>query len=290
VTLSSKQWVAFRAVTRAMERLTEGTHIFGTLDAWHPLRAARRQPAIMTVIGEGPALDPAMYARIDYFVAESDRIYDQILAAGIPAAKVRIIYPGVDLDYFSVTPPPSAERFRVLFASTPARPAEFAERGIPLLVELAKRQPEIEVVILWRAWGDPRAAAAALEALDLPPNVVVRYGDEPDMRRAYQQAHAVAALFAPGKAKSCPNSVVEALACGRPVIVSASSGVARLVERHGCGVTAELNATAVSAAVTEHFAAQARPVAEQFFSRDTCIRQYADVWRAVGESRASARH
>src|SRR5207237_6289000 len=58
-----------------------------------------------------------------------------------------------------------------------------------------------------------------------------------DMAVHYQQAHATLAPFTDlRRAKRAPNSVVESLACGRPVIVTEAVGLAELIREGRAGI------------------------------------------------------
>jgi len=241
----------------------------------------------LTVVIPGPPLPPALYDKVALFVVESERLARSLALAGVAPDRIRTIYPGVDLARFRPTAPPPG-RFRLLFASTPADPAEFPARGIPLLVELARRRPDVEVVFLWRRWGDQDAARRALGELRPPDNVTSEWGDVPDMAAALHRVHAVAACFAPDFGKSCPNSVVEGLACGRPALLADTCGIADLVTRERAGRCAPRTADALAEALDElradhaAYAARARALAERHFDQAAFVRDYADVYEAVG--------
>src|SRR5688572_33140010 len=90
-----------------------------------------------------------------------------------------------------------------------------------------------------------------------------------DMASVYRDSDAVACLYEPGFGKSCPNSIIEALACGVPALVSATCGIGGLISRDGAGVATTRNPADVAEAARtlrrEHtrFASAARRAAEQ---------------------------
>jgi hypothetical protein len=47
-------------------------------------------------------------------------------------------------------------------------PADIGPRGIPLLVELARHRPDVDIILPWRAWGDVDAAREVLGSLRPP--------------------------------------------------------------------------------------------------------------------------
>jgi glycosyltransferase involved in cell wall biosynthesis len=179
----------------------------------------------------------------------------------------------------------------VLFASTPSSPSHFAARGIPLLVEAARLRPDVDFVLLWRQWGSQSAAESAFQALRPSANVVIQHGDVQDMAAAYQAAHATIWLAEDGYGKSCPNSVIEGLACGRPAVVSSSCGIADLIVGHGAGVAPLRDPAGVAAAIrqlTERhqtFCENARTLAVRHFGMESFIQGYAHAYREVLDGR-----
>src|SRR5205823_4942623 len=156
VRLSSARWAALRAVAAAVEPRGDVTHVFGAIDEWHLLRAVGRRPVVFTVALPGGALDSKLAQKVSMFAAETEPLAGALIEAGVPADRVAVVYPGVNLQHFCPEPEilvPTDGRFRLLFASTPADPAEFSRRGIPFLVELARARPEVDIVLLVRGAG-----------------------------------------------------------------------------------------------------------------------------------------
>jgi glycosyltransferase involved in cell wall biosynthesis len=288
VCLGASQWPLLHPIAAMLEPRADVNHVFGALDAWHLLRAPRRRPTILTVAVPGAPTVPAAHTRVRAFVGESEAAVDALLAAGVPHERVRLIYPGVDLHSYRIGPPP-LDPFRILFASTPADPAEFSDRGIPLLVELARACPDVEVVLLWRSWGDRDAARWALEALKPTSNLKVEQRNGRSMTEVYQSVHAIACLYAEGFGKSCPNSVVEALACGVPALISESCGIARLIARGGAGLAVPRILQNVVQAVRAlrdrqpQFGKAARALAEQHFAIASFLNAYLRLYDEVSE-------
>ena len=240
VQLSANQWVALRIAAALIERWGEVTHVFGGLESWHLLRALGRRPLVLTVAVPGRSGDPRLLNKVERFVVETNALANEVVANGVDPRRIEVVYPGIDLNVFRPAPPP-ASRFRILFASSPADPAEFEARGIPLLIETARRCPDVEFVFLWRRWGSEAAATVALKALQPPANVTLNHVDARDMAAVYNSVHAVACCYAEGFGKSAPNSVIEGLACGRPALVSTACGLADVVKENGAGAVAARN-------------------------------------------------
>ena len=286
--LAGARWMAFRGTAVLLEPLGDVTHVFGAMNAWHLLRALGKRPIIFTVALPGPALEPALYEKVTVFAAESECLADDLRRAGIGSDRIRVIYPGVNLEEYRPVTRTTRDRFRVLFASSPSDAGEFQARGIPLLVDVARLCPEIDVTLLWRSWGDQQAARRAFANLNPPPNIRIDMRRGRHMASVYQEADAVACLYEPGFGKSCPNSIVEALACGVPALVSATCGIAGLVARDGAGIATTRNPADVAEAARtlrrEHarFSAAARDLAERHFD----IRQFVDAYARLYETTA----
>ncbi len=240
--------VAYRAAASVVERLGEVTHVFGGLDSWYPLRFLGRRPLVVTLVTAGPPVAQELLGKVSVWVAETESLAEDARAAGVDPARVRLIRPGVDLERFTPAPPPEGP-FTVLFASSPQSVEDMEGRGVHLLVETARLLPDVRFVLAWRAWGDRAEVKQAFERLAPPPNVEVLHGDVADMAALYRSVHLVAALFAPGHGKACPNSVIEGLACGRPAIVSRSSGLADLIQKAAAGAAVDRDASAVAKAI-----------------------------------------
>jgi len=283
--LTSRQWPLMRGLAPLVEWSGDVTHVFGGLNSWHLLRCIGRRPTILTVSLSGGPL--ANGANVGMFAAESEALAEELRDRGIAGDRVRLIYPGVDLDQYRPAPVALPEPFRVLFASSPADAEEFDVRGIPLLVETARACPDMTFVFLWRSWGDQDAARRAFERLAPPANVRIECCDAPDMAEVYRHAHAIACFYADGFGKSCPNSVVEALACGVPALVADTTGIAPLVAGCGAGIACVRRVREIAAAArairARHvsFSRAARELAERTFGAREFLSSYARLYDEV---------
>ena len=290
VRLAAARSITFRATAALLEPLGDVTHVFGAMHAWHLLRSLGRRPIVFTVAIPGPALEAALYEKVAVFAAESECLADDLRRAGIDSDRIRVIYPGVNLEEFAPAPRATRDRFHVLFASSPSDVSEFDARGIPLLINLARLCPEIDVTLLWRSWGDQQAARRAFANLNPPQNIRIDAHRGRDMASVYQDADAIACLYEPGFGKSCPNSIVEALACGVPALVSDTCGIAGLIARGAAGIATTRNPSDVAAAVRtlrkEHlrFSAAARRLAERNFDRTQFVNEYARLYQSTAEA------
>jgi glycosyltransferase involved in cell wall biosynthesis len=293
LTLPVKLWPVLRAVAAVVEPLGDVTHVFGGQFSWHPIRALGRRPIILTAVVPQSGTERLPASTLAQVVVESEASIDEWVEAGVPHGRIQVVYPGVDLRWYSRLAAPPNPRPSLIFASTPADPAELEARGIRLLVELARHRRDIDVIIPWRSWGDVEAARRALTALGPPDNFVVSFGDRADMRELYAQAWGTIACFAPGAGKTCPNFVVEGLACGRPAIVTPGVGLSREIARHQAGLVADRSVPALSAAVDAllqgwpALSDRARALAERHFNVSHFRAGYEALYDATRSAQAS---
>ena len=249
ILLSADRWMLLRGLAALLERRGDVTHIFGGFSSWHLLRALGRRPIVLTAVAPRRSA-PLALPRLPAFVAvEADDLANEWRQAGMPSDRIRVVYPGIDLSRFEPLAFPSNDRLQLLFASSPAHVTEFEERGIPLLVDVARRRPDVDIVVPWRQWGDIAAARRALDALAPPSNLHVHHEADADMPGYFARAHATLTLFSRDAGKSAPNSVLEGLACARPAIVTRGCGIAGAVERSGAGVACGETLDDVSSAI-----------------------------------------
>jgi glycosyltransferase involved in cell wall biosynthesis len=292
--LSSRRWLVLRVAAAVIEPRGDVTHVFGGDVSWHLLRALGRRPILFSAVVPRTGSGPLPWFNVARVVVETAACVEAWVQTGIPRDHVEVVHPGVDLDWFTSQPAPTppTNGFRLLFASTPSDPGEIAARGIPLLVELARRRPDIRIVVPWRSWGNTARAMSIMDGLRPPENFLVTVGDAADMRSQFANVHATIAAFSPGAGKSCPNFVVEGLAAGRPCIMTAESGLSRVLDRSGAGVVTERDVTGMAAAVDrlrgswEDYSHRARELAESEFGLKQFRASYERIYTELARGGA----
>jgi glycosyltransferase involved in cell wall biosynthesis len=163
---------------------------------------------------------------------------------GKPRSSSDILYNAVDTTRFAPEPkPPRRRELTLLLAGSQDQWYRF-EAAVLTLAEVVRGGVDAELIIAGRlGWNDPATAHAEADSLIRRVNAV----DRVELSGPYAQA-AAPALFRRADIvlhtkynDPCPTAVIEALACGCPVVYSQSGGVPELVgEQAGAGVEAEL--------------------------------------------------
>jgi glycosyltransferase involved in cell wall biosynthesis len=270
-------------------------HVFGSVGDWFYLnRPRRRQPTVLTVVVQGLPVENALLQRVDRFVVEHPRGRDHLERFGIARERVEVIFPPVDLVKFSPAPQPEAP-FTVLFASSPEKESWLAARGVPLLLDAAALRPRMRFRLLWRPWGDSLERVRNWISERALHNVEVVPGYWHEMAPQYHAAHVCAAPFTDlARSKPAPNSVVESLACGRPVLVTELVGLADVVREAGAGAVCDPTGEAMAGQLDrleadwDEYSVAARRLAERCFGADRFIEQYRRVYDEVLHGRRAA--
>jgi len=185
-----------------------------------------------------------VFQRAAYLVAWSDWVSQSFQKDyGAPAAKIRIIPPGVDLDLWrprsqhgdvrSLNPRLSdrvemnAPPLRILFVG-----GDFDRKGGPLLIEAFRRldTPKAELHLVTRAGSVQENLADSGKEVHLHVNLSPNGAN---LRRLYQESD----LFVlPAQAEAFGIAAVEACASGLPVIAARVGGLADIVEDGKTGI------------------------------------------------------
>ncbi len=280
---SAKRYYLAKSVTFMLSRLFKIVHVYDSLDNWIYLSSVPKNTILTGVVGEG-TLPIKLYRKMAFVVVDDEEKRLRLIKRGIDPEKIKIIYPGIDIKpYLKVPQPPPASPFRVLFASSPPTSEELKPRGVFDLLEAAARLPKIEFIFLWRPWGDsfPKIKGE-IEKRGLR-NVRLIYKKIQDIKKYYKDCHVVIAPFREGGGKTCPTSILEALASGRPVILGPGVGIGKLVEERGAGLYYKdfnIIHEAIQKAKEkwEALSAQTRQLVQDFFSMETFIKQYQKLY------------
>lgn len=255
--------VALRAIKQLRPDVVLAYWIYP--EGWGAVWAARRLgiPAVLGVRGSdlrkpgdplSAWLGRSALRRADFVITVSEDLRRMAIEGGVPAGRVRSIPNGCDLDVFR-----PADRFSareelgldkqnriVLFVGRLAH-----VKGVDVLLEATERAlPRVPELHLWLVGDGPlrsvleRRCEGALKG-----HVHFAGAAAPEEVAKWMAAADVVCL--PSYSEGCPNAVIEAVACGRPVVASAVGGIPELVDESCAILTPPGDAEALSAALVE---------------------------------------
>ncbi len=269
-------------------------HIFGSIGDWFYLCGTRRRYTILTTAASSPPADRALLQRVDRFVVEHPGGRDDLVKLGIEPKRIRLILPPVDLERFRPQAAPDGP-FTALFASSPERADWLEARGVPQILDAAALRPQMRFRLLWRPWGDSAAALRLMIEERGISNVELVVGREEDMAAQYNRAHVTLAPFTePERSKPVPNSLVESLACGRPVLITEAVGMIDLLAGSRAGVVSAPTGAAIAEQLDylqgnwRSCARSARQLAERWFCVDKFLAGYEKLYDEYSLTRQAA--
>jgi teichuronic acid biosynthesis glycosyltransferase TuaC len=172
-------------------------------------------------------------------VAVSETLQARMVELGCPLDKIAVIRNGIDRSVFHWREPAAVRQrlglpadARVLVSVGALVPLKGMDRLIGALPQVLQAHPKTQLFILGE--GPERAGLETqIAALSLQGRVHLS-GAKPQAELA--EWYAAADLFClASQREGCPNVVVEALACGAPVVASAVGGIGELVADEQCG-------------------------------------------------------
>lgn len=274
-----------------LERKADLVHIYGSLTGRIYLSLIKKRPCILTsasaLITERLEQCASAWTSLDVIIVESERDSKALREIGIGSKKVVLIYPGVPIH--KIPDPPMDRPFTILFASSPLEknPDTLSRRGVSLLIQAAKKLADCQFIFLWRG--------RHTETLDLmlsragTDNIKVINKIVPNINDVLADVHCT--ILSPedwDACKPCPNSLIETLACGRPVLASNRVGISNLIERECCGITFSPDLVEVEDAICklrrnyEIYRKNALPTARKYFSIEKYLRAYEDLYKKLG--------
>lgn len=177
-------------------------------------------------------------------VVQSEWDHDLMRQVGVPEQALRLIRPGIPLAPYREPQEP----FTIVFASSPFAADDFLTRGVQLLLRTAPRLPDVRFVLVWRGRHLDKLRRLIRESG--AAGVEVRNGVIPDMGAVYDEAHAaVLPALEHRSFVPAPRSGLEAMARGKPLLVSRYVSIAESLERSGAGVVFDPTIGGLEAAV-----------------------------------------
>ena len=283
---------ALRALLPLLELFGDLNHVYAEVAPSTFLKGLRSRPTILTIASEKGDPREDLVRRCSAIVVQTRGMARRLVEAGVDAARIRLIYPGIDLGRFA--PRSGAEvapSRRVLFATFPRAQDEIRDRGVAFLLEVAAEHPDIEFDLVSRPWRSGGTALAAVkDELARRPraNVVLHEGVHADMSGFYHRnAFTVIPYMSAAGGKECPRSLLESLACGVPALVSRCAPFAEFVAEEGCGVVFEPSPSGFRAALEQGLAdypalsARAAASARRHFDLEQTLLAYTALYAEV---------
>src|SRR5206468_201785 len=153
------------------------------------------------------------------------------------------------------------------------------------ILDAAALTPQIQFRLLWRPWGDSADEVRRQISERGLRNVEIAVTAAHNMTAEYQNAHVTVAPFTDlTRSKPAPNSLIESLACGRPVITTEVVGLAELVADSGSGLVVAPTGPALAdglgalEAGWSSFSRKARATAEKWFGIDRFLTAYQRLY------------
>ncbi len=261
-------------------------HFYNPEPFAYPYLLALRRPVVYSLTGEVGPRRPNLpfFRRMAAITVLDESSLAKLRNWGL--GNVHLVRPGIDCSRFSVAPPPPLDKFHLLMASAPWTKAQFASKGIDALLAAAYQRPTLHLTLLWRGVL-AEEAAARVRSLGLEGRVQL-IDRQVDVNTALAQAHAAVVLATHGiLVKGYPHSLLDALAAGRPVLVSRAIPMSAYVAAAGCGEVVETVTPAALLAAVDRLAAAypARQTAAQAAAADfdyaRMVNDYTQVYAAT---------
>jgi glycosyltransferase involved in cell wall biosynthesis len=282
-----------RLIIPVAESICDISHVYGEATPWTFYKSLRSKPLVLTVASEKGLPQSDFLARCRKVLVQTNSYYKKLRAFGVEKDKLKLLYPGVDLQRFR--PRPYAlqhgDRPKILFASAPRSEEEMTNRGVYLLLEAAKASQPVQYHLLYREWGSGYTSLEAtrkwLKSHSLN-NVTLTNRVVADMYCLYRDYDfTVIPYTTTDGGKECPTSVVEGLACGIPALISSLAPFAEFVTQHKCGIvfdpTPQGLVSAIESGMSQHheLSTNATNVARRYFSLEHNLRQMTHLYKEV---------
>lgn len=281
-----------RIIIPLIERKFDISHIFISTPEHFYTSVLTKKPVILTYCGclTYPIRDLNRFVqglkKSDHIVVESVKDFSILRKLGFAANKLSVIYPGIDLSQFKLSRV-SDETFKILFASAPLSniDAVFYSRGVKLMLDSMERLNQVRFVFLWRK-GCSKLLYTLTNKLKINGSRLTIVNEiVPRINPYISNVHAVIAPFISNwGTKACPNSIIEGLASGKPVLVSTKVGISDLIKKEQCGVVFEPTIDGLACAIEDLksnyriYQSNSRRVAEEYFSIDLFVKNYQTIY------------
>jgi teichuronic acid biosynthesis glycosyltransferase TuaC len=203
-------------------------------------------------------------------VAVSEALRDRLIELGVPGSRIEVLRNGVDLDLFAPRDRATARRELGLGADGPivlSVSSLVPSKGVDLVIRAVAALCGAKLVVVGEG-PEANSLQALAEAMQLRERV--RFLAPMPRQRLAAVYNAADVLVLASVREGCPNVLLEALACGTPVVAAAVEGVPEIVRNGDAGrLVAERTPEALARAIRDLLAdppvrAAVRAYAERF--------------------------
>jgi teichuronic acid biosynthesis glycosyltransferase TuaC len=203
-------------------------------------------------------------------VTVSEALRERLIELGVPGNRIEVLRNGVDLELFAPQERAAARRELGRDAKGPVVLSVgwlAPQKGFDLVIRAAAALPDTLLVIVGEG---PEKAALQRLARDLQTGERVRFLGTMPQQRLATLCNAADVLVLASAREGLPNVVLEALACGTPVVATAVGGLPEIVRVRAAGrLVQERTPEAIAAALRDLLAdpparAAVRAYAERF--------------------------
>jgi len=235
-------WYPFlRILIPVVEFFCDINHVYGDIAPWIYYKSLKRKPIVHTIASEKGELNAEFFERCSFIICQTTSMKSKLDKMVGKHEKVKLIYPGIDLVKFQYdikAPDPNPPR--ILFATAPRTSEELEKRGVFRLLKAAQIDPHIQFTLLFRRWTHSYTSFAVVQDYiekNKIKNIRLRNEIVGNMSEIYKNHHFTLIPFTEGDGgKECPDSALESIACGRPVLISDVSDFSSFIRRNKCGV------------------------------------------------------
>ena len=243
----------------------------------------------------------------DAFVAMSRAIREEILAAGVPGERVRVLRHGVDTERFRPAFPAERADLRSRLGLPDGILAVYTGRllrgkGLEALLEgfagVARDVPDLRLVLVGSGGGQALSVEEELKGRAAEVDLAGRVVFTGRLERVEDALRAADLFVFPSIFEALGISLVEAAACGIPAVASRTGGIVDVIEDGRSGLLVRpadaaalggaLRALAVNAARRAGMGAEARRVAVSRFDERDGLDRYRALFREVTPQPASS--
>jgi glycosyltransferase involved in cell wall biosynthesis len=239
----------------------------------------------------------------DWVVANSEAGRDFLIQRGVSSDRIKVIYNGIDLDRLRVSREDTEQVRRQLGVTSDGRAIGILARLFPqkrhdvflrAAAIIHQVMPDVKVSIVGD--GPLRSQLENLSSeLGLGERVVF-FGEQKNVG-AYLSALDIAVL--PSETEGCSNSILEAMALGKPVVATEAGGNRELISDGETGLLVPLGdadalAHSVMKLLSNRSAAQemgqkARQAVASRFSVENMVNQYQSLYEETLQRKTAAR-